>query len=225
MTPELRENLRVVMSADDYHRYMTHFVGPWDDLLMNRLKAEYEPGPRRTIVDMGTGTAVIPIKLAGMADFAAANFLAMDFFGDMTAAAREAVRAAGLSGRISVVRGDAHHMPFATASADYIISRSTLHHLKDPAAAFHDAFRILRPGGIAIIHDPRRDPNPEFLQDFNQRRLQAGFQPNDLSEKFTVAQVDTFLQSAGIRAYAKIYAPQDGPASLGYEVRIEKPQP
>jgi len=223
MSVETRENLPVVMSAGEYHRYMSNWVGPWDELLISRLTAEFRPAATSTIIDMGTGTAVIPIKLAAIPQFDGASVIAMDFFRPMVEAAREAVQAAGVEDRIHVVRADAHRMPFADGCADYLISRSTLHHLKDPAQAFREVFRILRPGGIALIHDPRRDPNPEFLKDFNERRRQAGFEPNDLSEKFTLAQVRGFVEEAGVAAFATIHAPSDGPASMGYEVRVEKP--
>lgn len=212
------------MSAREYHDYTSAAVGPWDELLIGRLSAEYRPAPpARIIVDVGTGTAVLPIKLASSAQFDGASFIGTDLFPDMVDTARQAVYAASLSHRIRIDLCDVHAMPYDDDSADYVISRSTVHHWADPAQAFREIFRILRPGGIALIHDPRRDPNPEFLADFNRRRREAGFEPNDLSEKYTAAEAGAFLETAGVRSYAKITAPEQGPASMGYEIRLAKP--
>src|ERR1051326_8962624 len=220
----MRDNLHVAMSAREYHDYTSGSMGPWDELLIGRLNSEYKPPPpARTIVDVGTGTAVLPIKLAAIPKFDGAFFVGTDLFLDMVETAREAVHAVGLSDRIRVDQCDVHAMPYEDDWADYVISRSTVHHWADPVQAFREIFRILRPGGIALIHAPRRDPNPTFLEDVNRRRRAAGFEPNDLSEKYTAAEAGEFLAAAQIRAYSKITAPEQGPASMGFEVRIEKP--
>lgn len=219
----MRDNLHVAMSAEQYHEYTSRATGPWDDLLIRRFSEEYKPSPAgRTVIDVGTGTAVLPIKLAAMPQFADASFIATDFFPDMIDAANAAVLQAGLQRRIRVEQCDVHAIPYSNESADYVISRSTIHHWGDPAQAFREIHRILRPGGIALLHEPRRDPNPTVLEDFNRRRRAAGFEPNDLSEKYTPREVAAFLETAGIQRQALVTAPDEGPASMGFEVRIEK---
>jgi ubiquinone/menaquinone biosynthesis C-methylase UbiE len=220
----MRDNLHVAMSAQQYHDYISSAAGPWDELLIRRFSDEYEPSPAgRIVVDVGTGTAVLLMMLAQNPEFADAAFIGTDLFTDMIRAAREAVSSSGLEGRIRIDECDVHHMPYPDEFADYVISRSTIHHWADPAQAFREIFRILKPGGIALLHEPRRDPNPQALEEFNRRRRAAGFEPNDLTEKFTSAQVDAFLEIAGIRPHGVITAPSDGPASMGFEVRIAKP--
>lgn len=45
------------------------------------------------------------------------------------------------------VVGDNLHLPFATGSADVVISDGVIHHTGDPRAAFAENCRVLKPGG------------------------------------------------------------------------------
>jgi len=73
--------------------------------------------------------------------------------------ARKSIRCIGLDrSRVSVgliveryhrpgVVGDNLHLPFPDATADVVISDGVIHHTEDPAAAFAENCRILKPGG------------------------------------------------------------------------------
>jgi ubiquinone/menaquinone biosynthesis C-methylase UbiE len=219
-----RENLHVAMSAEQYHQYVSSATGPWDELLIRRFREEYSPSPRgRVVIDVGTGTAVLPIMLAEMPQFADAVFIGTDLFADMVEAAERAIRQRGLENRVHAVECDIHKLPFDNDYADYVISRSTIHHWADPVQAFREIYRVLQPGGLAMMHEPRRDPDSRALEDFNARRRAANFEPNDLREKYTAAEVTEFLKQAGVGDCSHIYAPETGPASMGFEVQIRKP--
>lgn len=49
------------------------------------------------------------------------------------------------------VYGDAEDMPFEDDSYDMVYSFGVLHHTPDTAAAFREVYRVLRPGGVAVI--------------------------------------------------------------------------
>ena len=49
---------------------------------------------------------------------------------------------------------DAHNLPFKFESMDSIVLFDVLHHLQAPALFFHEAERILRPGGKIILMEP-----------------------------------------------------------------------
>ena len=49
---------------------------------------------------------------------------------------------------------DAHCLPFASGSAGNIVMIDVLHHLEYPAAFFHEAQRVLRPGGRVVMIEP-----------------------------------------------------------------------
>ena len=57
------------------------------------------------------------------------------------------------------VRGDVRTLPFRDGSFDAIYSMGTVEHFDDTDGALREIFRVLRPGGTAIIGVPnRRDP-------------------------------------------------------------------
>jgi ubiquinone/menaquinone biosynthesis C-methylase UbiE len=218
-----RKNLHVHYSAEDYDQYTERFVEVYDDAMIERLLKERrmrEAGG--VLLDVGTGTARLLIKIAAVAELKDVRLIGVDYFQDMVAEAERAVAENNLQDRIEVLQGDAHDLPYPEDFADYIISRSTIHHWANPVQAFKEIHRVLKPGGIAIIHDVRRDPAPDVLEHFNELRRQAGIEPCRLDEKYTAAEVEDFLAQAGLQTFGDIKAPHKGPGALGFEVNITK---
>ena len=61
--------------------------------------------------------------------------------------------------RLLGVQGDVRALPFRTGSVDVVYSMGTIEHFDDTEGAVGEIFRVLRPGGRAIIGVPnRRDP-------------------------------------------------------------------
>jgi SAM-dependent methyltransferase len=54
------------------------------------------------------------------------------------------------------VRADIAALPFSSACFDIVISRSVVEHLDDPARAFRELSRVLRPGGKVVILTPNK---------------------------------------------------------------------
>ncbi|MDQ1715898.1 MAG: 2-polyprenyl-6-hydroxyphenyl methylase / 3-demethylubiquinone-9 3-methyltransferase [Frankiaceae bacterium] len=52
--------------------------------------------------------------------------------------------------RISVVRADAGHLPFADASADVVVAGEALEHVTDLPLVLGELCRVLRPGGLLV---------------------------------------------------------------------------
>ena len=50
-------------------------------------------------------------------------------------------------------RVDAMHMPYAADSLDVIISSHMIHHVAKPLVLFEEIHRVLKPGGLLLIHD------------------------------------------------------------------------
>jgi len=55
---------------------------------------------------------------------------------------------------ISVVNGDAEHLPFADATFDRVRADRVLQHVRDPARAVAEMHRVLLPGGIVVLTEP-----------------------------------------------------------------------
>ena len=55
----------------------------------------------------------------------------------------------GLHGRTTFLTADGSTaFPFRENSLDYVVIYGVLHHLPNPGAAFREAIRVLKPGGV-----------------------------------------------------------------------------
>ena len=220
-----RQNLHVHYSAEDYDRYTRQALQEYDDGMMRRLRQEQwlmrcsEP----RLLDIGTGTARLLIRMVQDPRFGSFELIGTDFFEDMLDEARQAIAESDIDpARIQLDHNDVHDMPYDDGYAHLIASRSTIHHWEDPVHAFREIYRVLHRNGVAIIHEPRRDPHPEALAEFNRRRSELGIEPARMDEKYTPHEVVGFLKQAGIARYSVVNAPGHGPSSMGFEVRIAK---
>jgi ubiquinone/menaquinone biosynthesis C-methylase UbiE len=103
------------------------------------------------ILDVGTGTAQIPIALCRLAP--AARVVAVDAADSMLAIGRENVSRAGLADRLELKLADAKKLPFADAAFAAVISNSIVHHIPEPAAVLAEMVRVLWPGGRIFVRD------------------------------------------------------------------------
>jgi MPBQ/MSBQ methyltransferase len=68
-------------------------------------------------------------------------------------------RKRALAGVAKVV-GDAEALPFATDSRDRYVSTGSIEYWPDPQRAIAEAYRVLRPGGVALLAGPLRRTHP-----------------------------------------------------------------
>jgi ubiquinone/menaquinone biosynthesis C-methylase UbiE len=121
-----------------------------------RMIAELEevlgkPLPGGTVVDVGSGTGHVAVKLARSGRFA--RVVATDISPRMLACARKNASLAGCA--IETLETDMVHLPFENASVDLVVGCAILHHLPDPVAFLPEVRRILKPGAPCIfIGDP-----------------------------------------------------------------------
>ena len=140
-------------------------------------------GPCRggELLDVGTGTARIPIALA-RAD-ARARIVGFDLAPAMLALGERNVADAGLSDRIRFILGDAKS-PTALGDARYeaVISNTIIHHIPDPTPALAAMVERLAPGGTLFVRDLARPDDQETLAGLVQ--AYAGDEAPDARELF-----------------------------------------
>ena len=119
-------------------------------------------GPAGHILDVGTGTAQIPIELCTRD--AHGRVTAIDLAEEMLRVGRENVRRAGLDGRIRLERWDAKRMPCPAGNFDAVISNSIVHHIPEPAAVIAETVRVVRAGGLLFVRDLLRPGDQATLQ-------------------------------------------------------------
>jgi ubiquinone/menaquinone biosynthesis C-methylase UbiE len=110
-----------------------------------------------TILDLGTGTARIPIALCRADD--KAQVLGVDVAAAMLEQARRNVEQAGLSDRIRCETADGKRLPFDEQLFEAVISNTIIHHIPGPGPVFVEMIRVVQPGGIVFVRDLCRPPS------------------------------------------------------------------
>lgn len=221
----MRTNIRNRHDAETYDRYSSSRMGPWDELFLNRAVAVCPPrsGESPLIVDVGTGTGVLPVLLSQHPRFAGYRITGLEYFPDMVAQARARVAAAERADSITIDEGDAHALPLADGTVDLALSRGTIHHLADPVKALQEMDRVLKPGGVALIHDARRDAPAAVLAAFNAMRAEVGYSPTTLDEKYTLDEIAGIVERSGLSGRARLFAGESGFGAIGFELCLLKP--
>jgi ubiquinone/menaquinone biosynthesis C-methylase UbiE len=116
---------------------------------------------RGFIVDLGAGTARIPIELCRREPVC--RVVAVDLAREMLRVGRRNLADAGLLDRVALQCASVTALPLADGSAPAVISNSLIHHLPDPAAAFREMGRVAAPGGVVFVRDLFRPPSREEL--------------------------------------------------------------
>lgn len=121
------------------------------------------PGHATTLVlDVGTGTAQIPIEICRRRDDL--RITAIDLAAHMLQLAQRNVIREGLTSRIKLEHIDAKSLSYAPAAFDAVISNSIIHHIPEPRDSFREMVRVLRPGGVLFVRDLLRPSDRESLE-------------------------------------------------------------
>ncbi len=118
--------------------------------------------PAGPVLDVGTGTAQIPVVLCRMAP--AVKVVAIEYAGHMLDLAARNVRQAGLADRIQLQRCDAKQLPFADRSFSAAISNSIVHHIPEPVRVLQEMVRVTTVGGCLFVRDLLRPETEEELR-------------------------------------------------------------
>jgi len=114
------------------------------------------------ILDLGTGTALIPIELCRQ--WPAARVRAVDLAENMLEVARRNVVKAGLGEQIRLEQVDAKGLPYGNGQFATVMSNSIVHHLPDPWIVFQEAWRVAGPGGLLFLRDLMRPDDEATLR-------------------------------------------------------------
>lgn len=144
-----------------------------------------------------------------------------------------AVQEAGLEGRCSAIFADATLLPFRDEYADTIVSRGSFPFWDDKRQGFSEVYRVLRPGGVAVIGRGFSESLPVETarairggQGKRKKRPQAqkpkadgkgkGFPKYDVAE--TEAELREIMSQLGIADH-RIFRPKpDGAGEVNYGI-------
>ncbi len=159
--------------------------------------------PAGTVLDLGTGTARIPILFLERAA-PGLRVHGTDLSEAMLAVGRRNAERAGCPERLVLTRADAKELPFPSGSFVMVVSNSLVHHIPEPEALFREVHRVLRPGGALFLRDLCRPETLEDLHDIVRRyagdadAYQRKLYADSLHAALTVDEVQELVERAGL---------------------------
>lgn len=129
-------------SQESLAKYDDHFL-QWYPYLLQLIQPERMRGKR--ILEIGLGYGTLGQKLAE----AGVRYTGMDLASRPVEHMNWRLKQAGLPGR--AVQGNALSMPFPDGTFDFLISIGCFHHTGSVQRCFDETYRVLRPGGVALL--------------------------------------------------------------------------
>ena len=128
------------------------------------------------ILDDGAGPGFFSMILAELGH----EVTSIDYSGEMVDRLRSNMEARGLKPR--AMQMDAQALTFADESFDAVVQRNVMWNLDDPARAYREIARVLKPGGILLLddgnhylssHDEEYAAETEKLREERRRQQEA----------------------------------------------------
>jgi arsenite methyltransferase len=150
--------------------------------------ASLQPG--ETVLDLGSG-AGFDSFLAAVQVGKSGRVIGVDMTPEMVAKAREYAGSEGYS-NVEIRLGEIENLPVADQSVDVIISNCVINLSPDKRRVFHEAFRVLRPGGRLAISDVVATAQlPEAV------RNNLALYSSCIGGAVTIAELETMLRESG----------------------------
>ena len=152
--------------AEEFDLNDSQVVNVYDDLPMwsamaGQVLLRHLPlDPNAKVLDVGCGTGFPAVELAQRLG-PPAHVTGIDRWAAALARARRKVKVWGV-GNVTFIDGDATSMPFHQNSFDLIVSNLGLNNFADPAAAFAECRRVLRPRGRLALATNLQGTMSEF---------------------------------------------------------------
>lgn len=161
LEPEVMDTCEEARDYDDMdhrevnERFVNDLLAAWPEALADPFDSEDEdfdtPLHFPTALDMGTGTAQIPVLLCKRCENV--RVVAIDAAASMLDLANLHVEIAGLNDQIHLVQADAKATRADAGRFDCVMSNSIIHHLPNPIEGLREAIRIVKPGGLLFFRD------------------------------------------------------------------------
>jgi ubiquinone/menaquinone biosynthesis C-methylase UbiE len=120
------------------------------------------------ILEVAPGPGYFSLEMAKLGRF---HVTGLDISHTFVEIARGNSRKAGLP--VDFREGDASIMPFADQSFDFIICQAAFKNFSRPDAVLNEMYRVLRPGGTAVIQDMNRDTSSAAIRE-EVRHMEIG---------------------------------------------------
>lgn len=111
------------------------------------------------VLEVAPGPGFLAIELAKLGPY---RIVGLDISRTFVRIATENAAKAGVG--VTFLEGNASSMPFEPGSFDLVYCRAAFKNFAEPVRALDEMYRVLKPGGVAVIHDLRRDAPPGAIR-------------------------------------------------------------
>lgn len=125
---------------------------------MAKRMAEHIPSGG-TVLEIAPGPGYFSIELAKLGGYQVSG---LDISKSFVEIARRNAAQAGL--QIDFREGNASSMPFESNTFDFTFCQAAFKNFSDPVGAITEMHRVLRPGGVSVISDLRRDASAAEIE-------------------------------------------------------------
>lgn len=171
------------------------------------IKAIVPNGGR--ILEVAPGPGYLAIELAQLNKYDVVGLDISQSFVEIAAAKAEA---AGVA--VDFRQGNASAMPFAANTFDFVVCVAAFKNFTEPVTAIREMYRVLMPGGIALINDLRGDASQADVD-----AMVEGMQINALNKFMTRL---TFRHMLLKNAYTAVQIQQMASQTEFRQARIEQ---
>ena len=112
-----------------------------------------------SVLEIAPGPGFFCIELAKLGNF---KITGLDISKSFVKIARKNAAEAGLE--IDFREGNASAMPFKNGTFDFTFCQAAFKNFSEPVKAISEMYRVLKPEGIAVIVDMRRDASPMDIE-------------------------------------------------------------
>lgn len=172
------------------------------------------------VLEVAPGPGYLAIELAKLGKY---EVVGLDISKSFVQIARAKAREAGVAAEFH--HGNASDMPFASDTFDFIICRAAFKNFTAPVQALQEMYRVLKPGGRALIIDLRHDASPEDITTYvdkmglsriNTLMTKWTFKHILLKNAYTGAQIEQLVSQT---SFASLDIRED---MIGMEIWLEK---
>jgi ubiquinone/menaquinone biosynthesis C-methylase UbiE len=112
-----------------------------------------------SVLEIAPGPGYFCIELAKLGNY---QITGLDISKSFVEIAGRNARKAGF--RIDFREGNASAMPFKDGTFDFTFCQAAFKNFSEPVKAISEIYRVLKPGGLAVIADMRRDASAEDIE-------------------------------------------------------------
>ncbi len=181
---------------DQFTRQAEPFVerhGRGKDALLDAMAACGEFRAEDTLLDVACGPGIVSCYLAQRVH----HVTGLDVVPAMLERARRLQTERGVP-NATWSPGLSTELPFTAGSFEGVVTRFSLHHFLEPAAALREMKRVAKPGGTIVVCDVAPDPETQERFDHWEKLRDPSH-----TQALTAAEMEALGEAAGLSLHAK----------------------